>query len=81
MGLMLAYKKFPDKYFDWWITNEFPRQEIGKHQIWYKEEYNNNGKLTYYEASDGYWEIMEYDADGDEIYWEDSDGEIIDNRR
>ncbi len=33
---------------------------------------NAIGKATYFEASDGYWEICEYDTDGNRTYFKDS---------
>jgi hypothetical protein len=36
--------------------------------------YDSNGKLIYYEHSDGYWEKREYDSNGNKIYFENSDG-------
>lgn len=36
--------------------------------------YNANGKLIYFENSNGYWIKREYDANGNVIYHEDSDG-------
>ncbi len=32
-----------------------------------------NGRVTYYEDSDGYWEICEYDANSNQTYYENSD--------
>ena len=31
-----------------------------------------NGKATYFEDSDGYWEICEYDTNGNRTYFKDS---------
>ena len=31
-----------------------------------------NGKATYFEDSDGYWEICEYDTDGNRTYFKGS---------
>jgi len=42
--------------------------------------YNTNGKLIYFEDSNGDWYKYKYDTNGNEIYYEDSDGEIIDRR-
>ena len=36
--------------------------------------YDSNGKLIYYENSDGYWDKQEYDSNGKVIYYENSDG-------
>jgi len=36
--------------------------------------YDSNGKLIYYEYSDGYWCKKEFDANGNLIYYEDSYG-------
>ena len=33
---------------------------------------NAIGKATYFEDSDGYWEICEYDTDGNRTYFKDS---------
>ena len=49
-------------------TGDFPNGE------WYKQEYNKNGKVVYYENSSGFWWKKEYDNNGKEIYWENSDG-------
>ncbi len=73
-GLMLGYKKFPDKYFDSLTHKEFPKSEINKHPRWFKEEYDNNGKLIYHETYYGYWSRWEYDADGNQIYYETNNG-------
>jgi len=35
---------------------------------------DKNGKETYYEDSDGYWNKREYDSNGKETYFEDSTG-------
>ena len=35
---------------------------------------DTNGKTTYYENSDGYWNKREYDSNGKQIYYEDSKG-------
>ena len=46
-----------------------------------KQEFNNNGLLTYLERSEGFREKYEYDENGNIIYYEDSNGEInIDKR-
>ncbi len=79
-GLMLGYKKFPDRYFNLYTRKEFPKSEINEHPWWYKEEYNENGKIIYREYNDGYWQKREYDKDGNEIYLEDRDGIIRDKR-
>jgi len=39
--------------------------------------YNTNGKVIYYEASDGFWYKKEYDTNGNEIYREYNDGDWI----
>jgi hypothetical protein len=41
----------------------------------YRNEYDENGKETYYETSKGYWERFEYDENGKETYCENSDGD------
>jgi hypothetical protein len=41
---------------------------------------DNNGKLIYWEDSNGVWEKSEYDSQGRFIYRENSFGRIIDNR-
>lgn len=76
-GLMLGYKKFPDRYFDLNTNEEFTHSEINKHPVWYKEEYDNNGKRIYWEDSHGRWEKWKYDEDGNEIYWERNDGDWV----
>jgi YD repeat-containing protein len=35
---------------------------------------DDNGNVTYWEASDGFWYKYEHDDDGNETYFEDSDG-------
>ena len=35
---------------------------------------DSNGKATYFEDSDGYWERFEYDTNGEQTYCEDSNG-------
>ncbi len=74
-GLMLPYKKFPDRYFDYYTDREFPKSEINEHPQWYKEEYDNNGNEIYYESFKGYWIKKEYDNNENQIYWEDSNGD------
>jgi hypothetical protein len=39
-----------------------------------------NGRLNYYELSNGFWSKWELDSQGNEIYWENPSGIIIDNR-
>jgi hypothetical protein len=41
---------------------------------------DSNGRIIYYENSEGFWKKREYDSDGNLIYYENSDGEIIDKR-
>jgi len=41
---------------------------------------DKNGKVIYYEYSNGNWHKSEYDSNGNEIYCEPSDGYIEDNR-
>ena len=36
--------------------------------------YDSNGKLTYYEDSNGYWYKREFDSNGNVTYSEDSNG-------
>ena len=36
--------------------------------------YDTNGKVIYFENSDGYWYKKEFDSNGNEIYYENSDG-------
>jgi len=36
--------------------------------------YNTNGKVIYYESSNGFWTKREYDTNNNQIYSEDSDG-------
>lgn len=38
------------------------------------EVFDANGKLTYHEASNGYWSKSEYDANGNRTYYENSKG-------
>ena len=35
---------------------------------------DSNGKVIYYENSDGYWSRSEYDSNGKEIYYEEPNG-------
>ena len=42
--------------------------------------YDTDGKIIYYENSDGHWYKQEYDVNGKLIYYENSSGKIIDNR-
>jgi len=35
---------------------------------------DDNGKLTYWEASNGFWRKYEYDTNGEQTYYEDSTG-------
>ena len=41
---------------------------------------DKNGKIIYYENSDGNWSKREYDSNANVIHYENSDGTIIDNR-
>jgi hypothetical protein len=41
---------------------------------------DKNGKLIYYENSNGDWAKSEYDSKGNKIYYENSNGEIIAKR-
>ena len=41
---------------------------------------DKNGRLTYFEESNGYWCKMEFDQYGNQIYYENSNGYIEDNR-
>ena len=41
---------------------------------------NKNGKLIYWENSDGAWTKREWDSQDREIYYEDATGYIVDNR-
>ena len=36
--------------------------------------YDNQGNITYFEDSNGFWVKWEYDTNGDNIYYEDSNG-------
>lgn len=38
------------------------------------EEFNSNGKLSYWEDSNGRWYICEYDSNANRTYYEDSLG-------
>ena len=44
------------------------------------EIYDKNGKLIYFEFSNGHWGKWEYNSQGNRIYFENSDGIIKDNR-
>lgn len=39
-----------------------------------KQEFNEQGKITYYEYDDGKWGKYLYDTNGNETYFEDSEG-------
>jgi hypothetical protein len=41
---------------------------------------DKNGRLTYFEESNGYWCKMEFDQYGNQIYYENSNGYIKDIR-
>ncbi len=41
---------------------------------------DKDGKVIYYEASDGEWWKQEYDSNGNLIYFENSAGKIVDDR-
>jgi hypothetical protein len=41
---------------------------------------DKNGKVIYWENSNGDWTKREYNSQGNRIYYEDSDGYIIDKR-
>ncbi len=87
MGLMLKYKKYRDKYFDR-TGKEFPHDQINEHSRWYKEEYDDNENIKYWENSAGLYAYYEYDNNKqlirktyDDNYWErweyDSKGNVI----
>jgi hypothetical protein len=42
-----------------------------------KTEFDDNGNLTYFENSDGYWFKQEFNSNGNRIYYENSDGQQI----
>jgi hypothetical protein len=42
---------------------------------------DGDGKLAYYETSDGYWSRCEYDEKGNQTYYENSDGDTKGNKR
>ena len=48
-------------------------QELGITEFPYVE-FDDNGKLVYFEDSNGYWEKREYDQNDIQIYYEDSSG-------
>lgn len=60
MGLMLSYKKFPDKYFDGETNKEFQAKNIKRHKNWFKEEYDAKGRKIYREIHDGRWDRWTY---------------------
>lgn len=76
MGLMLQYKKYQPKYFNWNTHEEFPAKDINIHFDWYREEYDNDGNITSRNYSDLFWEKWEYNKNGNEIYYENSQGQI-----
>lgn len=64
MGLMLSYKKYKDRYFDWDNNEEFQSQDINNHNRWYINKYNNNGEMIRREYYDGSWEEYDHDKSG-----------------
>ena len=56
-------KKLSETYKDLGIAFTFP-----------VEIKDQNGKVTYFEYSDGYWFRREYDENDNQTYFEDSDG-------
>jgi len=62
-GLKMVMKKISEIYKELGIAFTFP--------IKIKDA---NGKMTYYEDSDGIWSKREYDANGNVTYYEDSYG-------
>jgi hypothetical protein len=67
---VILSKKYPDKYFDWNTDEEFPYDEINKHSMWYKEEYDNNNNVLCRQYFNGKWYKYEYDNNGKLIYHE-----------
>lgn len=63
MGLMLSYKKYQDKYFDW-NGQEFQPDLIKTIPKWYKNIYNNKGHVIRREYYDGRWEEYEHNNRG-----------------
>ena len=62
-GLKMVMKKISEIYKELGIAFTFP--------IKIKDA---NGKMTYYEDSNGYYEKHEYDSKGNVTYYENSDG-------
>jgi hypothetical protein len=54
------------------MTNNQTIAQFLKIQIFPFEIKDKNGKVIYYESSNGYWEKKEFDSNGKNIYWEDS---------
>lgn len=53
----------------------------GENDDWSKREYDDKGRVTFYENSHGAWFKWIYDEDGNIIYDEDSNGVIVDKRK
>lgn len=90
MGLMLSYKKYKDRYFDW-NGQEFQPYLIKTISMWYKNIYNNKGQIIRREYYDGRWEeytinnrgyLIEYIASsGMWEQWEyDTNGKLINHK-
>lgn len=73
MGLMLSYKKYKNKYFDW-SGQEFQPDLIKTIPKWYKNIYNNKGHVIRREYYDNTWEEYEYNNRGYLIEYRSSSG-------
>ena len=71
---IILSKKFPDKYFDSYTSEEFPQSEINKHPRWYRSEYDDKKNVIFRQYSDGSWSKREYDNNGYDTYFEHSSG-------
>jgi hypothetical protein len=62
-----------------WVSNlndkEIYYEEKWRNDYWFIKQYNDNGKISNYNNSDGFWSKYEYDDNGNNIYYENSDGD------
>jgi YD repeat-containing protein len=62
-----------------WVSNlndkELYYEDKWRNDYWFIKQYNDNGKITNYNNSDGFWSKYEYDDNGNNIYYENSDGD------
>jgi hypothetical protein len=61
-----------------WVSNlndkEIYYEDKWRNDYWFIKQYNDNGKISNYNNSDGYWFKIGYDDNGNQIYREDSNG-------